>query len=457
MAAQPAAASPSPARLQAEAAQSSIKVGQVTQVTLTLLDSSFQRVKNDRIRHVQLEIRRIKGSTGVAGTLSAARITMLEGVDRYTDIRFTAKAAGTVIVRATSEGLAPAEVIVHVAATHSSLFNLLVPIVHAQEPGAFEILPPYEPIPLNGLSTAHFQIFSATSPDDTVRYRVDTEPAVKIRHDGQESVGVAIVELPSQENLSKQFEILPPARPRTVLIRARALPDGPATETLVEFVAPSPSQVGIAPADYTVSAHERIVPLTVRLLDADSIPLRALHEPLDVRLETDSGSGTFDPQILTFSPTKLQAVSLFHPPLLRFGGPLTILARLQDIDTAEAHFEIRAAIAALVCLALFGGFLGGVARHVYRVRTPNVWPRRWKGRLDPGLLGNALCSALSGLVLFQAIDFGLLHSLEAFDTVHGNGTMAFVLGVVGGFAGIAVFDALSDRVLHRRSQVQAPS
>ena len=199
------------------------------------------------------------------------------------------------------------------------------------------------------------------------------------------------------------------------------------------------------------------MPLTVQLLDADSIPLKALLEPRQVTLETDSGAGSFDPATVTLSPTKLQAVSDFHPPVLRFGRPLTILARLDDIATAEAHFNVKAATTALVILAIFGGLLGGVARHVYRVGTPHMWPRRWKGRLEPGLAGNALGSALSGLVLFQVTDLGVLHSLELLESAHGNGTVAFVLGVVGGFAGVAVFEVLAERVLNRKVQEPASS
>ena len=59
---------------------------------------------------------------------------------------------------------------------------------------------------------------------------------------------------------------------------------------------------GLSRRLYTVSAHERIVPLTVQLLDADSIPLKALREPHKVTLETDSRAGSFDPQTVTLSP-----------------------------------------------------------------------------------------------------------------------------------------------------------
>ena len=136
----------------------------------------------------------------------------------------------------------------HVGASRSSLFGFLSPIVHAQGSQPFEILPPYEPIPLNGLSTAQFQIFVTSPSGQGVRYRVDTEPAVRIRHEGQESVGLAIIRIDAEEHLSKKFEILSPSRPRPVLIRAQALPGGPTMETSVEFVAPYPAHVGIEPA-----------------------------------------------------------------------------------------------------------------------------------------------------------------------------------------------------------------
>jgi hypothetical protein len=102
---------------------------------------------------------------------------------------------------------------------------------------------------------------------------------------------------------------------------------------------------------------------------------------------------------------------------------------------------------ALLVLAVFGGFLGGVARHVSIVGTPNILPRCKSGRIDPGLVGNALMSALCGVVLFKAIDVGLVHGMLGMPDVHDTAALGFVLGAAGGFAGVLVFEALIDHLL----------
>ena len=98
-----------PARLRVEVDDSSVRAGGSTRVVLVLLDSRFQRVSNDRSRRVQLELRSTKGAREGIGDISPAQISLPSGTDNYARIRFRAKAAGTVIIRAMSDGLASAE------------------------------------------------------------------------------------------------------------------------------------------------------------------------------------------------------------------------------------------------------------------------------------------------------------------------------------------------------------
>src|SRR5262249_28104747 len=127
------------------------------------------------------------------------------------------------------------------------------------------------------------------------------------------------------------------------------------------------------------------------------------------------------------------------------------LASLPDIDVATADYDVAAAVLALLTLAAVGGFLGGVARHLYRDGTAHVWPRRLKRRVEPGLIVNALLSAFAGLVLYQAVDAGLLHNVQLLEKADGSVALAFVLGVTGGFAGVLVFEALTGSVLPEKA------
>jgi hypothetical protein len=222
----------------------------------------------------------------------------------------------------------------------------------------------------------------------------------------------------------------------------------------VEFVPPEPARVGLEPQVGVVSSHQQIVPLEIQLLDRDGVPLQALDGPRLIDFESDSGSQHFEPQRITLSSTKLQGGARLHLPRVRFGGTLKVFARSENIAYGESRLEVAPAQGALLLLAVLGGFLGGLARHVYRVRTAQIWPKRVKGRLEPGLVGNALFSALSGVVLFQAIELGILHSLDRLGDAHGSATLAFVLGVAGGFAGVVVFEAVTDQLLPGKTQVQ---
>ncbi|MPY90690.1 MAG: hypothetical protein GEU99_22560 [Luteitalea sp.] len=457
----PEASSAEPTRLRVSVDATSVTIGSRTPVVLEFLDRDFRPVDNDRDRSVRLETRSTKGTEQGHGDVSPTPVNVPAGARRFSAIHFTARAAGTVLIRATSDGLAPGEVVVRVRAGEALVSRLLFPVVHAQASRSFEILPrEHEPFPLNDQSTAQFSICvdDPVPPGRRISYRIDTEPAVRIRYGKNlqlEGVGIATIEIAEGQFQSEPFHVSAPAGPGAVSIRARVLPNGETQQTQVSFVAPRPVHVGLEARHYTVSSHERVVPLQVQLLDADRLPLNAVTGSHVITLESASGSESFEPPSVTLSSTKPKGSAELHLPSVRLGGALRILARWEDVDTAEVELNVMAAVWVLLFLATFGGFLGGLARHVYRVGTPHIWPQFINGRLEPGLLGNALFSALSGLVLFQAIELGILHSLDQLQHVHGSATLAFVLGVTGGFAGVVVFEVLTSRVLPAKAQAQA--
>ncbi|MGH9162264.1 MAG: hypothetical protein ACRD2X_20040 [Vicinamibacteraceae bacterium] len=449
-----------PARLRITIDRPVVEVGSRTPVILELLDREFQPTPNDRDRMVRFEIRQTRNNGEGAGAVDPNPITVPSSALRDSTASFTAAEAGSVLVRATSDGLAPGEVIIRIDQAQSFVSRLLFPVLHAQRTRPFEILPRgHEPFPLNDRSTAQFTIFvnDPVPSGRHLRYRVDTEPAVRIRYgkDQQsEGVGVATIEIAAGRWQSEPFHVSAPSDPGAVVIRAQSLPTGHVDQARVEFVPPVPARVGLEPQTGTVTSHQRIVPLEVQLLDRDGLPLQALDRPHLIEIESDSGSQRVEPQRITLSATRLQGSSRLYLPRLRLGGTVKVFARSENVAHGEAQLQVVAAAWALLVLAWLGGFLGGLARHIYRVRTPHIWPRRLKGRLEPGLIGNALFSALSGVVLFQAIDLGIFHALDQLGQAHGNATLAFVLGVAGGFAGVVVFEALTDRLLPGKTQVQ---
>jgi hypothetical protein len=431
-----------------------VKVGSTVPLVLEFLDGKFQPVKNDRNRTVRLDVLNTGGMKQGQGQLTPTYVKVLAGQAMVSTVRFTAKAPGTVLVRATTEGLAPGEAVVPIILHSSALMRLVFPTVSAQEPRSFELLPrTHEPFPLNRKTTAQFSIFvDAPAPSGTrVSYRVDTDPAVPIIHGEQRSIGSAIVEMDGGQYQTRPIYVLPASRPGQIRIRAQRLPGGPSDDVVVEFVPPQPVSVSFEHESYRAKADDRVVPLNVVLLDKDGIPLEELAEPRDIKLASASGSSAdFEPPTITLSRGHAGGTSYLHLPWLRFGRDLKVLAEEQTLKTGEAAITVTATELALLLVAILAGFLGGVARHVYLVRTANLLPTRTRGRIDPGLIGNALLSALCGVVLFKAIDLSILHGVDRLAAVHDTAALGFVLGAAGGFAGILVFEALVERLLSKK-------
>lgn len=455
-----APSSAAPVRLRLTIDRSVVEAGSRTPLVVEFLDRDFRPTRNDRDRMVRFEIRDPRRNGEGSGAVAPNPITVASGTLKDATAQFTAVEPGSVLVRATSDGLAPGEVIIRIHQAQSFVSRLLFPVLHAQRSHPFEILPRgHEPFPLNERSTAQFAIFlnNPVPSGRRLSYRIDTEPAVRIRYgknQQSEGIGAATIEIAAGRWQSEPFHVSAPSDPGAVVIRARGLAEGHVDQAQVEFVPPEPARVGLEPQVATVTAHQQIVPLEVQLLDRDGVPLQALDGPRVIELESDSGAQQFEPQRITLSPAKLRGDASLHLPGMRLGGTLKVFARSENVAHGEALLHVRAAAWALLLMAATGGFLGGLARHVYRVKTPHIWPRRTRGRLEAGLLGNALFSALSGVVLFQAIELGVMPVLASRAAAHGSATLAFVLGVAGGFAGVVVFEALTERLLPGKAQIQ---
>lgn len=457
----PVSAFAGPAAIRLTIAGPPVKVGSTVPLVLEFLDGRFQPVKNDRDRGIRLDVLNTGGMQQGQGQLTPNYVKMLAGQSTLSTVRFTAKASGTVLVRATSEGLAPGEAVVRITSNSSALLRLVFPTLSAQEPRSFELLPrTHEAFPLNHKTTAQFSIFvDSPAPSGTrVSYRVDTDPAVPIIHGEQRSIGSAIIEIEGGQYQTKPIYVLPASRPGRIRIRAQLLPGGPSDEVVVEFVPPQPVSVSFEHESYRAKSDDRVVPLNLLLLDKDGIPLEELAEPRDIKLASASGSSAeFEPQRITLSGGHAGGTANLHLPWFRFGRDLKVLAEEQTLKPGEAAITVTATELALLLVAILAGFLGGVARHVYIVRTANMLPTRTRGRIDPGLVGNALLSALCGAVLFKAIDLSVLHGVARLAEVHDTAALGFVLGAAGGFAGILVFETLIERLLSKKVAAEVSS
>jgi len=442
-----------PTRLQLRVERSTLRVGETTGVTIGFLDRDFRPVANDRDRTVILAVRGA-GSGGGHGDISPGRVTVPAGTASFSDARFTARAPGTVTIRTESDGLAPAEGFVRIVnASASVLSRILVPAVHADGP-AFEVLASRSRPVANGVSTGSFyvQLDESLPAGQSLRVRITTEPPVTLRL-GDQPVG--IVEIGAGRDKSEPISVLS-VEAGKVRIRAQALPAGPTSEAEIEFDAPQPARVLIelsGGSEQVIASNRRVLPLEVRVGDKDRIPIERLGTQHLIELSPETSHLTFG---IRFEPTLL-SLQPGHPgrqSILRLSGfPLSDEIRLlardrddeRDLAPGELTVKVVAAGFTILVLAGMGGVFGGLARHVYQGSPAQIRPRRLRGRLEPGLLGNGLFGVVFGLVMFLGVNLLVLAPTGLSDT--GSANMAFLLGVLGGFGGILVLQRLLDRVL----------
>jgi hypothetical protein len=179
----------------------------------------------------------------------------------------------------------------------------------------------------------------------------------------------------------------------------------------------------------------RSYPVTVRLVDSTGT-LQPADWDREIRLS--AASGHFEPTGVVVRKDHVDETATYRAPddpgqvMLRADG------RLLSPDRVEV--TVVASLATLFGAAGFGGVLGGLARYVYKVQSLALLPRRVKGTVEPGILGNGLFSALVGIVVFQAMEYGIRNPAWVLKGVPENGALAFFLGVLGGFGGVMTLD-----------------
>ena len=116
---------------------------------------------------------------------------------------------------------------------------------------------------------------------------------------------------------------------------------------------------------YKANSDDTVLPLNFYLLDTDGIPLKDLAEPREIRLTSAGGSFTeFDPPTVTLSGTHARGTSNLRLPGFRLGRDLKVLAEGEALETGVAGVIVTATRIAVLLIALVGGLLGGVSRHV---------------------------------------------------------------------------------------------
>ena len=177
MATWPNAAAAAPVRLGAAVDGNSGKAGCTTQVILTFIDGSFKSVANDRPRTVLFEIRSTRGGNERNGDIAPTRANVPAGVKSYAAARFSGRAAGTVLVRATSDGLARRG---RARVSGVGLVEPLVPCCSCSgtsvaATSVVRLLPSSSRFRLNGVSYGQFSISVDRGPSGkNIDYRVMT-------------------------------------------------------------------------------------------------------------------------------------------------------------------------------------------------------------------------------------------------------------------------------------------
>jgi hypothetical protein len=199
----------------------------------------------------------------------------------------------------------------------------------------------------------------------------------------------------------------------------------------------------------TVHSGRQGYPLTLQLVDEAG---KSQAADWDRRISLIARDGKVDRDSVTIPQGQDKATVLYSAAGVL--GTDTIRADSVGLDPGSCTTNVVTAASLLVFFAGLGGVLGGLARHVYRVRSPILWPHRRHGHLEPGLVGNAAFSILFGVVHFQAAELGF-HTFEWTGSFE-NGTCAFFLGVLGGFSGVLVLERLVKTGLGRARPEAAP-
>jgi hypothetical protein len=446
-----------PVRLKLTIDKATLGAGEHARLRVAFLDRDYQPVANDRERTVYLETRSAGPAETGSGDIAPRQATAPAGGTAASEFRAVRR--GRLLIRATSDGLAPAQELVTVVAGPAGLLEMLMPAVHAWADDAFAIYPKdHLPVPVNGSSTALFTVTVGrrVEKDEIVRVRVATRPAVPVSYDGRESPGFAEFEIPEGNSNSRQIEISS-EKPRLVSVSARivearpAAPRGARDEdvAVVQFIPPRPERVVVKPEQ--TGSSPLWLPLTVSLEDSEHTAITALDRAHTIQMSSRSGV-SFDRKRLQLSPTKPTGHATARLGLFSWGELQIVAADVEnDLGTGSATVSVRVAATMLLLCAGLSGAFGALSRHAYRVRTSRLLPAWHNGRMKLGLLGNTVFGIGFGEVLYQAGRLGLLHPpLVPSGSAPEDGTLlalALLLGVLGGFGGVVILDRLTERIL----------
>jgi hypothetical protein len=451
-----ASALAAPGRLKLTIDKTTLGVGEDARLRVGFLDRNYQPVANDRERTIYLEMRRAGPAETGAGDVAPRQATAPSGGAATGGFRATRP--GRLLIRANSDGLAPAQELVTVVAGRSGLLEMLMPPVHAWTDDAFAIYPKdHLPVPVNGSSTALFTVTVGrrVEKNEVVRVRIATRPAVPVTYDGRETPGFAEFEIPEGSSNSRQIEIAS-ERPRLVSVSARIVEARPAERrgtrdedvAAVQFVSPRPERVILKPDP--AGASPLWLPLTVGLEDSEHTAITALDKAHTIELSSRS-SVSFDRKRLQLSPTKPTGHATARFGFFSWGAQQIVATDVEnDLGTGSATVSVPMATSMLLLCAGLSGAFGALSRHVYRVRTTRLLPAWDKGRVKLGLVGHTVFGIGFGEVLYQAGRVGLLHPALAPSGTPEDGTvlaLALLFGVLGGFGGVVILGRLTERIL----------
>ena len=182
----------------------------------------------------------------------------------------------------------------------------------------------------------------------------------------------------------------------------------------------------------------------------------------DRMINLTATDGTFSPPAPVKIP-KGQSVARVHYVTSGSPAKAVINANSEGLIGFTRPVELVIALYWLVLSALGGGLLGGIIRHFHAngYTIPRLLPC-WTGQCwDLGFVGKLVGSIVGGLILYLLVKFGLYRALgalplpDALDS--GTRLFAFLFGVVGGYAGIYLFDWLISKFLPSTQQQAAPA
>lgn len=168
----------------------------------------------------------------------------------------------------------------------------------------------------------------------------------------------------------------------------------------------------------------------------------------------------------TISPVTIpkgQSVARVHYVPSGSASSADIHVNSEGLVGESVRVQLVIALYWLVIVALIGGLVGGVIRHISKsgYKVPRILPC-WTGDCwDLGLVGKLAVSVVGGLILYLLVKFGLYQILasltlpEALDS--GTKLVAFFFGVIGGFAGIYLFDWVLSKLLPGGQPQPAPA